>query len=223
MRQFRVVLRGPQGSSPDASAQGAWRTQVEAFTSCRDWFAPEEVRVRLARPVQAPAADWELSLVPRAAALTLAATGVLGGLSGSAEAAVRPGLSPLPASVASSSVRTFTPTDRQPEVVLVEAREVRSSDSFGFTPGAPLTDARGNPILIAAYHSNTPDTPHGNVDAAHTNTSGTPHTNTTTAHSNTAWTNHSNTPGGHTNAGWANHSNSTPGTHVNMVQGDYVF
>lgn len=72
----------------------------------------------------------------------------------------------------------------------------------------PLKDERGRPIILAAFHQNTPGTPHSNVPTSHTN----------------VWSNHANTMTPHTNA-WSNHSN-VPGytiPHTNVVPGDLIF
>lgn len=216
MRQFRVVLKGPSGETrresgpvPEEPAAAPSAGALGAFSSCGPWFAPEPVRVRLARPVRGMAApEWELDLVrsSRAAAVTLAAAGLLGGLASPALAAERPASPPC---LETSSVRTFTPGDRPTPAVLPEAREVRTRNSFGFRPGAPLTDSRGNPILIAAYHSNVAGIPHTNSPYA--------------SHTNAPWTNHGNAPGGHSDSAWTNHANTPGGVHTNMVPGDYVF
>lgn len=213
MRQFRVVLRGPGGGVPAQSGEASLRAQLGDLSSSHPWFRPEAVRVRLSRPLRAvrPPLDWELPLVGKAAALTLATAGMLGGLSGGAEASPQR-LMPVPPGLESSSQAPFMPTDRTPEVVLLEAREVRGADSLRFTSGAPLTDERGNPVLIAAYHSNLDPTPHSNAHPS--------------SHTNAAWPNHSNLPGTHSDTQWQNHGNipdSTGGFHTNMVQGDYVF
>lgn len=232
MRQFRVVLLGPSGE-PRPSAcrtvaaeasepRSRWHGRLAGYSSCRAWFAPEPIQVNLSRPVRGPVVppDWELSLVPggleRAAAVTLAAAGVLGALASPAEAA--PAVAPIPPSVQSSSTRTFVPTDQPPRVVLLEAREARTGASFDYRPEGPLVDSRGNPILIAAYHTNTPGNPHSNAQATY-------HTNTAPTHANTPWTNHGNAPGGHTDSAWSNspHSNLPGGVHTNLVPGDYVF
>jgi len=213
MRQFRVVLRGPGAGAecPVSPTEATLLGQLGALTSNHAWFRPDPIRVRLSRSLRAvvPPADWELPLLGRAAAFTLATAGVLGGLSGSAQASPQAILFTPPA-MESSSEASFMPTDRPPEVVLLEAREVRGADSLRYTPGAPLTDQSGHPILIAAYHSNLPGTNHSNSPEV--------------SHGNVAWANHSNVPGGHANGHWQNHGNApTGGFHTNMVQGDYVF
>lgn len=214
MRQFRVVLRGPGAGAecPAWPSEAALRAELGVLSSNRAWFQPESVRVRLSRSLRAvlPPADWEVPLLGRAAAFTLATVGVLGGLSGTAQASPQ-ALLFTPPGMESSSKASFMPTDRPPEVVLLEAREVRGADSLRYTPGAPLTDEGGRPILIAAYHSNLPGTTHSNIPPQH---------------GNIAWPNHSNVPGGHANIQWSNHGNVPPDSglpHTNMVQGDYVF
>ena len=215
MRQFRVVLRGPGAGAecPAWPSEAALRAELGVLSSNRAWFQPESVRVRLSRSLRAvlPPADWEVPLLGRAAAFTLATVGVLGGLSGTAQASPQAILF-TPPGMESSSKASFMPTDRPPEVVLLEAREVRGADSLRYTPGAPLTDEGGRPILIAAYHSNS-------EGSAHANTPG-------VEHGNIAWPNHSNVPGGHANNQWSNHGNVPLDSglpHTNMVQGDYVF
>jgi hypothetical protein len=222
MRQFRVVLRGP-GAGAECSvwpSEAALQAELGALSSNRAWFRPEPVRVRLSRSLRAvlPPADWELPLVGRAAAFTLATAGVLGGLSGAAQASPQAILF-TPPGMESSSKASFMPTDRPPEVVLLEAREVRGADSLRYTPGAPLTDQSGHPILIAAYHSNLPGTNHSNSPGkVHANTPSTPHSNTPpTPHSNTPGKVHANTPPTpHANTPPTPHSNTPGKVHANM-------
>lgn len=236
MRQFRVVLRGPGGGGevPPRLGEAGLCAQLGDYSSSHSWFRPEAVRVRLSRSLRAvlPPADWEVPLLGRAAAVTLATVGVLGGLSGTAQASPQ-ALMPLPPGLESSSQARFMPTDRTPEVVLLQAREVRGGDSLRFTPGAPLTDERGNPILIAAYHSNLPGsnhsnaagTTHTNTYTPHGNTQGTPHANTFTPHTNTAQVPHTNTFAPHTNTMGKPHvntskahANTPPVAHVNTFE-----
>ena len=229
MRQIRVVLRGPGAGAgcPVWPSEATLRAELGALSSNRAWFQPESVQVRLSRSLRAvlPPADWEVPLVGRAAAFTLATAGVLGGLSGSAQASPQAILF-TPPGMESSSKASFMPTDRPPEVVLLEAREVRGADSLRYTPGAPLTDQSGHPILIAAYHSNLPGTTHSNSPGkVHANTPSTPHSNTPgkvhantppTPHANTPGTPHSNTPGKvHANAPGTPHSNTPGKVHTN--------
>jgi hypothetical protein len=218
MRKFRVLLRGPGVECPVWPAEAAMRGELEALTPNPTWFRPESVRVRLSRSLRAslPPADWELPLYGKAAAFTLATAGVLGGLSGSAQASPQAILF-TPPGMESSSEASFMPTDRPPGVVLLEAREVRGTDSLRYTPGAPLTDKSGNPILIAAYHTNSPGTPHTNAPGSHYNIPGQGHQNSNpTPHTNNSGTTHTNTnPTPHGNTNPVPHTNQTPSPHVN--------
>lgn len=70
-----------------------------------------------------------------------------------------------------------------------------------------LADESGQPVQLAAFHTNIVPTPHTNAPGVHTN----------------LWNNHSNVQVPHTNV-WSNHSN-VPYTvpHTNIVPGDFIF
>lgn len=224
MREFRVVLQGrsgwssrtvtPAGSTePDGSP---WHGQLSAFSPFPSWYEPEAVQVRISRPFRsAPAPKgWELDLVQdsapsmgRAAMITVAAAGMLAGAVAPAQAEAPAEVPPTPPAAPSSTVRHFTPTDHPPRIVLVDTREVPATAAFEFSPSAPLMDADGKPILIAAYHQNT--------SVSHTNVPGNTHTNT-------PWSNHANSAATHANTAWSNHANF-PGVHTNLIPGGYVF
>lgn len=203
MNEYRVLLAGRQQADFSAGEAVGVGEQLDQLCIADGSSDRQFVKVRLARSAKLCKNDLELSLVSKMAVVGLATVGMLGALSGSAQAAQQVSLPCVP----TSSSASFTPSDHSRQAQH-PSETAAVTDSYEVSALEPLSDGVGNPVLFAAFHRNTQ----------------VQHSNAATTHSNGPWANHSNQGNAHQNSAWTNHANGeSNGSHINMVHGDFVF